>query len=130
MEWRFEETFRKAITIIRRFYPDYALIGRYARNFYAPPETTLDIDFLVNVDDIEILAELIDYVRSQGYEIHPDDIGPWQYKIVIKGIRVDLVKPKGIDIDNEMISKRRVVELVNFISFLRRIWLFFMSFPP
>jgi len=52
------------VRLIERFYPDYALIGRFARNFYAPPETTLDIDFLVDLDDYERLAELIEYISS------------------------------------------------------------------
>ena len=43
IEWKYKNAFRKALKLIERYYPDYALIGRFARNFYAPPETTLDI---------------------------------------------------------------------------------------
>ncbi|WP_181444329.1 hypothetical protein [Sulfolobus sp. E11-6] len=107
MEWRIKEAIRKGIKVVKKFYPDYALIGRIARNFYAPPETTLDVDFLVDLDKVEVLAELIDYVRSQNYEIFPAEVGHWQYRIVIKGMRIDLVKPKGVIIDQEMISRRR-----------------------
>ncbi|WP_246263939.1 nucleotidyltransferase family protein [Metallosphaera tengchongensis] len=109
MEMRFKEAFRKAVRLIDRFYPDYALIGRFARNFYAMPETTLDIDFLVDLDDHQVLAEIID--RSLEYEISPKDVGHWQYKLLIKGVRVDLVKPPGFKIDKEVISRRRLMSL-------------------
>lgn len=122
MEWRYWESIRKAVRLVQRFYPDYALIGRFARNFYAPPETTLDIDFLVNLDDRITLEELIDFVGSQSYEISPTDVGHWQYKMNVKGFRVDLVKPKGFHLDEEFIFKRRLVRL-------RRVGRIFVSSP-
>ncbi|MEJ2771247.1 MULTISPECIES: hypothetical protein [unclassified Stygiolobus] len=106
IEWKYKNAFRKAVRLIERFYPDYALIGRFARNFYAPPETTLDIDFLVDLDDYERLAELIEYISSQ-YKITPNDVGHWQYVMIIDDIKVDLVKPPGYNITKEFLSKRR-----------------------
>lgn len=66
IEWKYKNAFRKAVGLIERFYPDYALIGGFARNFYAPPETTLDTDFLVDLDDYERLAELIESSPFHG----------------------------------------------------------------
>jgi hypothetical protein len=110
IEWKYKNAFRVIIKEIRKFYPEFALIGRFARNFYATPETTLDIDFIVNLDDIERLAEFINYISSQ-YEIFPNDVGHWQYKIIIKGIRVDLIKPPNYKFDMEVISRRRLVRI-------------------
>ena len=110
IEWKYKNAFRKALKLIERYYPDYALIGRFARNFYAPPETTLDIDFLVNLDDYERLAEFIEYVSSQ-YQITPNDVGHWQYVIIIEDIKVDLVKPPAYKITEEFISKRRQIKI-------------------
>ena len=110
MEWKFKNAFRTAIREIGRFYPEFALIGRFARNFYANPESTLDIDFIVNLDDYERLAEFIDYISSR-YDISPKDVGHWQYKMVIKGVRVDLVKPPGYKFDDEVILRRRIMKI-------------------
>ena len=113
IEWKYKNAFRKALKLIERYYPDYALIGRFARNFYAPPETTLDIDFLVNLDDYERLAECIEYVSSQ-YQITPNDVGHWQYVIIVEDIKVDLVKPPAYKITEEFISKRRGLGFIGF----------------
>ncbi|WP_016729758.1 nucleotidyltransferase family protein [Saccharolobus islandicus] len=110
IEWKYKNAFRIAIKEIRRFYPEFAIIGRFARNFYANPETTLDIDFIANLDDVERLAEFIEHISSH-YEIFPNDVGHWQYKIIIKGVRVDLVKPPQYKFDDEVISRRRIVRI-------------------
>ena len=89
IEWRYKSAFRKVVRLVERFYPDYAIIGRFARNFYAPPETTLDIDFLVDLGDYERLAELIEYASSQ-YRVTPGDVGHWQYTVIVSGVKVDL----------------------------------------
>ena len=77
IEWRYKNAFRTAVREIRKFYPEFALIGRFARDFYANPETTLDIDFIVNLDDAERLAEFIQYM-SPRYQIFPEEVGHWQ----------------------------------------------------
>lgn len=98
IEWRYKSAFRKAVRLVERFYPDYAIIGRFARNFYAPPETTLDIDFLVDLGDYERLAELIEYASSQ-YRVTPGDVGHWQYTVIVSGVKVDLVHPPLVQAD-------------------------------
>ena len=37
-EYRFYSALRLAVRLVRKWFPEYALIGRFARNFYAPPE--------------------------------------------------------------------------------------------
>jgi hypothetical protein len=68
----------------------------------------LDIDFLVDLDDHERLAELIKYISSQ-YKIIPNDVGHWQYVMIIDDIKVDLVKPPRYNITKEFLSKTRQV---------------------
>lgn len=110
VERKFKNAFRTAVREIRRFYPELALIGRFARNFYANPETTLDIDFIVNLDDVEKLAEFIEFVSGR-YEIFPKDVGHWQYRLVIKGMRIDVVKPPSFKFDEEVVHRRRTVRI-------------------
>ena len=106
MAWRFREALRKAVRLVERVYPDYMLVGRNARNFYAPPETTLDLDFLVDLDDKERLSEL-----SRLVQLTPYEPGHWQYSTVIEGIKVDLVKPPGYSLTREVIARRRAVKI-------------------
>jgi len=40
VERRFKSALRLAVRVVRKFFPEYAVVGRFARNFYAPPETT------------------------------------------------------------------------------------------
>jgi len=110
VEWKFKEAFRKGIKFVKHYYPEYMLIGRLARNVYATPETTLDIDFLVNLDDHKTLAELIERA-SLEYQISPTDVGHFQYKIFIHGIRIDLVKPPLFKLDQEVVSHRRTIKI-------------------
>jgi len=98
------------VRLVERFYPDYAIIGRFARNFYAPPETTLDIDFLVDLGDYERLAELIEYASSQ-YRVTPGDVGHWQYTVIVSGVKVDLVHPPSFKLTQEAVSRRRLVRI-------------------
>ncbi|WP_240938885.1 nucleotidyltransferase family protein [Metallosphaera hakonensis] len=95
---------------LSKYYPDYLLIGRVARNIYAIPETTLDIDFLVDLDDKLRLSELMQNLPLDS-QIFPKDLGHWQYRLVVRGIRIDLVKPKGFILTEEVISRRRIVNL-------------------
>ena len=85
-----------------RFYPEFALIGKFARNFYANPETTLDIGFIANLD--ERLAEFIEYISSSFRR------RMWATGST-KGIRVDLVKPPGYKFNEEVISKRKIMKI-------------------
>jgi len=86
------------------------LIGRLARNVYATPETTLDIDLLVDLDDHKTLAELIERA-SLEYQISPTEVGHFQYKMFIHGIRIDLVKPPLFKLDEEVISHKRIIKI-------------------
>jgi len=109
-EYRFLSALRLAVRLVKKWFPEYALIGRFARNFYAPPETTLDVDFLVNLDDHEKLKKILEYA-SPRFQVSPMDIGHWQYKLYIKSFRFDLVKPKGYNYDPEVVARRRHIKL-------------------
>jgi len=65
VERRFKSALRLAARTVRRFFPEYAAVGRFARNFYAPPETTLDVDFLVDLDDAERVNEFLEYASAR-----------------------------------------------------------------
>ncbi|AJB41968.1 hypothetical protein TCARB_0918 [Thermofilum adornatum 1505] len=109
-EYRFYSALRLAVRLVKKWFPEYALIGRFARNFYAPPETTLDADFLVNLDDHEKLKKILEYASAR-FQVSPMDIGHWKYKLYIKSFRFDLVKPKGYNYDPEVVARRRHVKL-------------------
>ena len=110
VERRFKSALRLAARTVRRFFPEYAAVGRFARNFYAPPETTLDVDFLVDLDDAERVNELLEYASAR-FEVFPLEVGHWQYRLVVKGFRFDLVKPRGYRYDAEAASRRRLVRI-------------------
>jgi hypothetical protein len=109
VERRFWKAFRLAVRELRRHFPEFALIGRFARNFYATPETTLDIDFIADLEDEERVAEFLREV-SVRYEVYPFEPGIG-YKMLIEGIRVDLVKPPKYKYDKEVRTRRRLVEI-------------------
>jgi len=110
VERRFKSALRLAVRVVRKFFPEYAVVGRFARNFYAPPETTLDVDFLVDLDDVERVAEFLEYASAR-FEVSPAEVGHWQYKLFVKGFRFDLVKPRGYGYDAEAASRRRLVRV-------------------
>jgi len=110
VERRFKSALRLAARTVKRFFPEYAVVGRFARNFYAPPETTLDVDFLVDLDDAERVAEFLEYA-SPRFEVAPLEVGHWQYKLIVRGFRFDLVKPRGYRYDAEVVSRRRLVRI-------------------
>jgi hypothetical protein len=72
-------------------------------------KTTLDIDFLVNLDDYESSVEFIEYISSR-YQITPNEVGHWQY-VIIEDIKVDVAKPPAYKITEEFISKRRQIKI-------------------
>lgn len=106
MAWSFREAFRRAVREVKHFFPEYMLIGRNARNFYATPISTIDIDFLVDLDDLVRLAKAIDVL-----DLYPKDVGHWQYSFIVNGVKVDLVKPKGFKLDKEILTRRRLVKI-------------------
>ncbi|MGC9105973.1 MAG: hypothetical protein ACP5HQ_06090 [Thermoprotei archaeon] len=109
IERRFWRAFRLAVRELRRHFPEFALIGRFARNFYATPETTLDIDFIADLEDEERVTEFLRKV-SVRYGVFPHEPGIG-YKMLIEGIRVDLVKPPKCKYDREVQTRRRLVEI-------------------
>jgi len=110
VERRFKSALRLAAGTLRRFFPEYAVVGRFARNFYAPPETTLDVDFLVDLGDAERVAEFLEYASAR-FEVSPLEVGHRRYGMVVKRFRFDLVKPRGYRSDAEAASRRRLVRI-------------------
>ena len=67
---------------------------RFVKRYYTEDlqEMFMQHQKLVNLDDYKTLAELIERA-SLEYQISPTEVEHFQYKLLIHGIRIDLVKP-------------------------------------
>jgi len=69
----FKETLLLVIKEINRQNIDYALIGGFALGLYGLDRTTTDIDFIINIKDIEKMKKIL---LESGYELlfHSDNV--------------------------------------------------------
>ena len=52
---------------------DYAIVGGVAVMYHGVPRTTVDIDFIFQINDEEIAA-FVDFLNSKGFEASADDL--------------------------------------------------------
>ncbi|MHA1484938.1 MAG: hypothetical protein ACTSPR_06435 [Candidatus Thorarchaeota archaeon] len=52
---------------------DYAIVGGVAVMYHGVPRTTVDIDFIVQINNEEIIA-FVDFLNSKGFEASADDL--------------------------------------------------------
>ena len=52
---------------------DYAVVGGVAVMFHGVPRTTVDIDFIIEINDEELTA-FVDFLNSTGFEASADDL--------------------------------------------------------
>jgi len=83
-----------------------------AYNFYATPETTHDVDFLVRLRGEEgKVSDLLQHLAPQGYQVEPLDVGHWMYRVHVKGQRIDLVDPLYFKYTRRAEIRRRSLRL-------------------
>lgn len=107
--WRLKESLRIIKKFLSSEFPEYALTGRLAKNIYARPEITKDIDFIVRLD--ERIADFINHIERKGYTIEPHEAGHWMYMLSVKGVRIDLVDPPTLRYGPPAISRRRIYRI-------------------
>ncbi|MFP3171402.1 MAG: hypothetical protein RXQ98_09355 [Sulfolobaceae archaeon] len=105
-----QKRFQKSAKAYREILSRLRTYRKICKKFLCTTKDNTRYNFLVNLDDYERLAEFIEYVSSQ-YQITPNDVGHWQYIIIIEDIKVDLVKPPAYRITEEFISKRRLIKI-------------------
>jgi hypothetical protein len=117
-----QKRFLKIAKAYREILSRLCTYRKFCKRFPCTTEDNTRYNFLAYLDNYEILVEFIEYVSSQ-YQITPNDVGHWQYVIIIEDIKVDLVKPPAYKITEEFILKRKQIKIIggeNLYSIARR----------
>lgn len=91
------------------------IIGGYALPFYGRIRTTIDLDLAIAIKTKEELDRLRDWLRSIDFEI---TVGSYLNPVIIvldrkEKLELELwLRPDGIDFDDELLKRRRKIELV------------------
>lgn len=109
-EDRLIDALGRAADCFRRCRVDYALVGAWALSVWGRPRATLDIDFLVMVNEEE-LASLGDRMARSGMPIDQTWLH-WnpllkgsQLRLQYRGVAVDLLRPR--DLHDRQVFRRR-----------------------
>ncbi len=93
----------------------YMIIGGYALPFYGRIRTTIDLDLAISIKTKEELDCLRDWLKSIDFEITVDShLNPVIVVLDrIQKFEIELwLKPDGIDFDDELLKRRKRMELV------------------
>jgi len=69
----FPEVLQFVCNYLNRVDIDYAIVGGVAVMYHGVPRTTVDIDFIVQINNEEIIA-FVDFLNSKGFEASADDL--------------------------------------------------------
>jgi hypothetical protein len=105
----------KALSTFVKFFQrhriPYALIGAMTLNIYGRPRTTLDIDFLVLLDETDFI-NFKEIVTTEGIQID-DEWVKWnpmiaenQVRFTVENISVDVMLPRDYH-DKRIFTRRR-----------------------
>ena len=93
----------------------YMIIGGYALPFYGRIRTTVDLDLAVAIKTKEELDRLRDWLNSIDFELTVDSYINPVIVVLDKTEKLEIelwLRPDGIDFDDELLKRRRKMELV------------------
>lgn len=111
------ETLTSIVDFFQRHRIPYALIGAMALNIYGRPRTTLDIDFLILLDE-QGFSNIKDKASSENFGID-EKWAKWnpmiaknQTRFIVKNISVDVMLSRD-DHDKESLKRRKRKKIGN-----------------
>lgn len=70
-----EEVTRKAVAALKRARVPYVLVGGMAVNYYGFPRATIDIDFLIALEDEQAASSLVGALKKLGFKLDEREVG-------------------------------------------------------
>lgn len=112
-----QQALSKIAQFLQRHRIPYALIGAMALNMYGRPRTTLDIDFLILLDEEEIdkikdEAARNNILTDEEWVKHNPMITKSHMRFIIDEITIDLMLPRD-DHDREALKRRKKKKVNN-----------------
>lgn len=93
----------------------YMIIGGYALPFYGRIRTTVDLDLAIAIKTKEELDRLRDWLKSIDFEMAVDSYLNPVIVVLDKKEKLEIelwLRPDGIDFDDELLKRRRKMELI------------------
>jgi hypothetical protein len=93
----------------------YMIIGGYALPFYGRIRTTVDLDLAVAIETEEAFGRLRDWLKSADFEITVNSYLNPVIVVLDRTEKIELelwLRPDGIDFDDELLKRRKKLELV------------------
>lgn len=116
------ETLTSIVDFFQRHRIPYALIGAMALNIYGRPRTTLDIDFLILLDEPEF-SNIKDRALTENFRIDAEwakwnsMIAKSQTRFIVKNISIDVMLPRDAH-DRESLKRRNRKKIGNKIVYI------------
>lgn len=101
----------RAVRCFQRIHAPYVLIGGWAVAVWGRPRATMDLDFLVMVNEKNLNSLLAEMVRAgiaadDGWSKHNPMLRPFQVRLQFREVTLDILRPRDRH-DRELFRRRR-----------------------